>query len=516
MTATPAEDKEEEEDEESGLPPRQRILVALAILPAGSMQGMDTFATGVAIPRMMGSFSVTLVEISWVLTSYLVASAMFTPFYAWLSRKVGCKNLFIAVTAGFVCTSIMSAQSNTLMELVVFRFFQGAFGAGFNPLTIQIILAAFPRSRHGIAFGWLQMGRNSSIVIGPIVGGILTELYDWRIIYLVNVPVGLIGLFLILRVLPKDKKQVAKPFDFFGFVVLSVELCAAQLLLSQGGKLDWFNARIIVVYAFFAAAFSYVFIFHAMTARQPYLNLRVFKNREFLIGMILVVFAQFMIYGYIGLLPPILQNQLGLPVIEAGIIIAYRGIGSMCASFLAGFLVLRYSPKYLIFFGMLGIAFSTYSLSKLSPDVHTLPIIIAIFLQGFGLGFVKTPILAITFSTLSSSLRPDGTSILSTAQRIASGIGISVLIAMLIRSTQSARSTLSQNVSEYNERLQHLVMPDKWALDSVPGVMTLSRMIDKQAEFMAYIIDFQIMTMVTLAMLPLLFFIRLNRDQAKS
>jgi MFS transporter, DHA2 family, multidrug resistance protein len=214
-------------------------------------------------------------------------------------------------------------------------------------------------------------------------------------------------------------------------------------------------------------------------------------------------------------LPPILQNQLGLPVIEAGIIIAYRGIGSMCASFLAGFLVLRYSPKYLIFLGMIGIAFSTWSLSKLSPDVHTLPIIIAIFLQGFGLGFVKTPILAITFSTLSSSLRPDGTSILSTAQRIASGIGISVLIAMLVRSTQSARSTLTQNVSEYNERLQHLVMPDKWALDSVPGIMTLSRLIDKQSEFMAYIIDFQIMTMVTLAMLPLLFFIRLNRDQAK-
>ncbi|MDA0656018.1 MAG: MFS transporter, partial [Proteobacteria bacterium] len=140
MTASTAEDKEE--DEEEGLPPRQRILVALAILPAGSMQGMDTFATGVAIPRMMGSFSVTLVEISWVLTSYLVASAMFTPFYSWLSRKIGCKNLFIAVTAGFVLTSIMTAQSNSLMELVVFRFFQGAFGAGFNPLTIQIILAA--------------------------------------------------------------------------------------------------------------------------------------------------------------------------------------------------------------------------------------------------------------------------------------------------------------------------------------------------------------------------------------
>ena len=515
MTATTTPKKAQQDDEEGGLPPRQRILVALAILPAGSMQGMDTFATGVAIPRMMGSFSVTLVEISWVLTSYLVASAMFTPFYAWLSRKLGCKNLFIAVTAGFIAVSIMVSQSSTLMEVVFFRFLQGAFGAGFNPLTIQIILAAFPRSRHGIAFGWLQMGRNSSIVIGPIVGGILTEYFDWRVIYLINVPIGLLGLFLILRILPKDKKQEPKAFDFFGFVVLSIALCATQLLLSQGGKLDWFNSQIIIIYAFFAAAFSYVFVFHAVTSRQPYLNLRVFKNREFLIGMILVVFTQFMIYGYVGLLPPILQDQLGLPVIEAGIIIAYRGIGSMCASFIAGMLVMRYSPKYLIFVGLCGIAFSTWSLSQLSPDVHTVPIIIAIFLQGFGLGFVKTPILAITFSTLSSSLRPDGTSILSTAQRIASGIGISVLIALLVRSTQSARSTLSQNVSEYNERFQHFILPEKWNMDSLSGMMALDRLIDKQAEFMAYIIDFQLMTIVTLMMLPLLFFIRLD-GQKKS
>jgi DHA2 family multidrug resistance protein len=513
MTATTAD---AEEKEAEGLPPQQRILVALAILPAGAQQGMDTFATGVAIPRMMGSFSVTLTEISWVLISYVVASAMFTPFYAWLSRKVGCKRLFIAVVTGFLACSVMVSQSSSLYEVVFFRFCQGVFGAGFNPLTIQVVLAAFPKSHHGIAFGWLQMGRNSSIVVGPIVGGLLTELFDWRVIYLINIPIGLLSLFLILRILPKDKTEDPKHFDFFGFVVLSVALCATQLLLSQGGKLDWFNSNLVVMYAFVGAAFGYVFIFHALTTRQPYLNLRVFKNREFMIGMILVFFAQFMIYGYIGLLPPILQDQLGLPVIDAGMIIAYRGVGSMVASLIAGVLILRYSPKYLIAFGMGGIAFSTWMLAQLSPDAHTLPIVMAILLQGFGLGFVKTPILTITFSTMSSSLRPDGASVLSTAQRIASGVGISVLIAVLVRSTQSARSSLAQNVSEYNERFQHLILPEKWDMGSLPGVMTLNRLIDKQAEFLAYIIDFQIMTLVTIAMLPLLFFVRLNRDEVKA
>ena len=164
-----------------------------------------------------------------------------------------------------------------------------------------------------------------------------------------------------------------------------------------------------------------------------------------------------------------------MPVYEAGFIIAYRGIGSMLASFIAGFLVLKYNPKYLIILGMLGIAFSTWSLAQLAPNATAMPIIIAVFLQGFGLGFVKTPILSLTFMTLESSMRPDGTSILSTAQRIASGIGISVLIAILVSSTQRARSNLTQNVSEYNERFQHLILPEKWDMESLSGVMALDQ-----------------------------------------
>jgi DHA2 family multidrug resistance protein len=170
--------------EEVFLSPRRRILVGLAIMPAGAMQATDTFATSIAMPTMMGSLSATITEISWVITAYLVASAMFTPLYAWMSRKLGRKRLFVAVISGFMIASLLVAQSQTLYELVILRFIQGMFGAGLNPLTFQMVLATFPKSHHGPAFGWLQTGRMSAVIVGPVVGGLLTEFVDWRAVYL--------------------------------------------------------------------------------------------------------------------------------------------------------------------------------------------------------------------------------------------------------------------------------------------------------------------------------------------
>ncbi|MDA0656017.1 MAG: DHA2 family efflux MFS transporter permease subunit [Proteobacteria bacterium] len=508
MTAT----TEKEEEEPVGLPPRQRMMVGLAILPAGAMQGMDTFATGVAIPRIMGSLSVTITEVSWVLTSYLVASAMFTPLFAWLSRKVGCKRLFIGVVFGFMCCSILISQSSSLYELVFFRFMQGVFGAGLNPLTTQVVLASFPKSHHGIAFGWLQMGRNSAVVIGPLVGGIITEFFDWHMVYLMNVPLAILALVLIPRILPKDEPQEPKAFDFFGFFSLSIAIVAVQLLLNQGEKRDWFESNLIVTCTFVGAAFIWIFLVHSATTLHSYLNLAVFKNREFTIGVLLMFFAHFMTYGYVGLLPPILQDQLGFPVIDAGMIIANRGVGTMCAAMVAGVMIFRFSPRSLITGGMLVIALATWMLAELAPIQTTAPIIAAVFLQGFGLGFIKTPIMTLSFSTLSVSLRPDAASVMATTQRLASSVGVSVLIALLVRNTQSARTSLVETVN--SERIGQFDLADRWNLDSVTGMMALDRMIEKHAEFIAYITDFQLMTFLTLAMLPLLFFVRSQKAAA--
>jgi len=478
------------------------------------MQATDTFATSIAMPTMMGALSATITEIAWVITAYLVASAMFTPLYAWLSRRVGRRRLFIFVVLGFMAASLLVAQSDSLIELVAFRFVQGFFGAGLNPLTFQVVLATFPKSQHGPAFGWLQAGRMSAVIMGPLIGGFLTEVFGWRTVFLMNIPLGLTALIMIIYMVPKDIPETPKRFDFFGFFALSIAIASLQLMLDQGQKRDWFESREIVVFCIVAASAFYVFVVHCGTSRRPYLNLAVLRNREFVIGLIIDFFVSFIFYGYMALLPPILQRQLGFPVLEVGFILVNRGIGTLTASLLAGFLMLRFAPRPLIAAGAIAVTVSTWILSNLTPDTDTLPIIVAIMLQGFGIGMMSTPTETATFSTLPPSLRPDAASLMTSARRIGSSIGVSLLIAQLVNSTQAARSALTENVSLYNDRLRHLPMPDNWNFDSTQGMLSLNRLVDQQAEFIAFLHDFQIMTIVTVCTLPLLLLMRGQRTES--
>lgn len=499
--------------EEFSLSPRRRFLVALAIMPAGAMQATDTFATSIAMPTMMGSLSATLTEISWVITAYLVASAMFTPLYAWMSRRVGRKRLFIAVIVGFLLASLLVAQSDTLLQLVVFRFVQGFFGAGLNPLTFQMVLATFPKSHHGPAFGWLQTGRMSAVIVGPVIGGLLTEFVDWRAVYLMNIPLGLAALFMILRVVPRDEPEQPKQFDFFGFFTLSIAIASMQLMLDQGQKRDWFESEVIVIFAMVAAAAFYVFAIHCTTSLRPYLNPLVFRNREFVIGLVIDFFISFIFFGFMALLPQILQRQMGFPVLEAGFVLMYRGVGTMIASLMSGFLLLRFKPRPLIAIGILAISGSNWVLASLTPDTDTSPIIIAILMQGFGIGFMSTPTEAASFNTLPPSLRPDAASVMTAIRRIAAGVGVSILIAQLVNTSQTARAALMENVSHFSEVFRDFPMPESWNPDNLQGMLSLERVVTRQAEFMAYLYDFELMAFITLFALPLLLLMRTRKEE---
>lgn len=493
------------------LSPRRRFLVGLAIMPAGAMQATDTFATSIAMPTMMGSLSATITEISWVITSYLVASAMFTPLYAWTSRKVGRKRLFIFVIVGFMLASLLVAQSSTLIELIVFRFVQGFFGAGLNPLTFQMVLATFPKSHHGPAFGWLQTGRMSAVVVGPVVGGILTEYVDWRAVYLMNIPLGLFAFFMILRVVPKDVPEQPKDFDFFGFFMLSIAIASMQLMLDQGQKRDWFDSGVIVTYCMIAGGAFYVFAIHCTTSLRPYLNPLVFRNREFVIGLVIDFFISFIFFGFMALLPQFLQRQLEFPVLATGFILMYRGFGTMVASLMSGFLMLRVSPRPLIVLGIVAIALSNWVLAGLTPATDTFPIILAILLQGFGIGFMSTPTEAAAFQTLPASLRPDAASVLTAVRRIAAGVGVSVLVAQLVSREQAARATLMENVSHFNERFRDFPLPESWNPESLTGMVGLENEVARQAEFLAFLFDFELMAIITLCALPLPLLMRSGR-----
>jgi DHA2 family multidrug resistance protein len=495
-------------DVEVELTPRGRIAVALGILPAGMMSGLDTFAVSVALPSMQGALSASLTEISWILTAYLVASAIFTPLYGWLTRRIPRRRLYMIIIVGTIGTSLMVAQSHTLFELVCFRFLQGFFGAGFNPLLMQTVLATFPREHQGTAFGWLTTGRMSGIIVGPVLGGVITEYFNWRLVFLTNLPLGILALLLIYRYVPSGQAEPRKQFDLFGFIFLSLCIGAFQLMLDWGDKEDWFESREIIVLGLLALVTFYVFSIHLITTRNAYLNPRIFRNREFLIGLLFAFLNNFMTFGYAGLIPPILQKHMGYPVLAAGIIMTPRGIGTMVSSLIAGALMLRYPAKPLMATGVICIGLSTAMLSTFTPDIDVWSIMLAIFIQGAGIGFLSVSILAVSFQSMPHSMRPDATSILSLSRRLGSSIGVSVLVAQLAHSTRDARSVLMENVSFYNERLHVLPIPDSWNLDSAQGLLSIQRVVDKQSEFIAYLHDFRLMTVLMVLILPLVFLVR--------
>jgi MFS transporter, DHA2 family, multidrug resistance protein len=499
-------------DTEVALTPRERIAVAIGVLPAGMMGGLDTFAVSVALPSMQGALSATLTEISWILTAYLVASAIFTPLYAYMSRRIPRKRLFMIVIVGTISTSLLIAQSHSLIEIVCFRFLQGFFGAGFNPLLMQTVLATFPREQQGTAFGWLTTGRMSGIIVGPLLGGFITEYFSWRLVFLTNLPLGILALVLIYRYVPSGQAEARKQFDLFGFVFLSIAIGAFQLMLDWGEKEDWFDSSEIILLGFAALVSFYVFGIHLVTGRNAYLNPRVFQNREFLIGLLFGFLLNFMVFGYAGLIPPILQKHMGYPVLTAGLVMMPRGLGTMISSLIAGFLMLRYPVKPICASGVILIATSTAMLSTFTPDVDVWSVILAIFIQGAGFGFLSVAILALSFQSMPQSMRPDATSVLSLSRRLGSSIGVSVLVAQLAHSTRDARSVLMENVSLYNERLHLLPLPDQWNLDSTQGLLSIQRVVERQAEFIAYLHDFRLMTILMLMLLPLVFLIRNPSD----
>jgi len=499
-------------DTEVALTSRERIAVALGILPAGMMSGLDTFAISVALPSMQGALSASLTEISWILTSYLVASAIFTPLYGWMSRRIPRKRLYMIVIVGTIATSLMIAQSHSLLEIVLYRFLQGFFGAGFNPLLMQTVLATFPREHQGTAFGWLTTGRMSGIIVGPILGGVITEYFSWRLVFITNLPLRLLALILIYRYVPSGQAEPRKQFDAFGFIFLSICIGSFQLMLDWGDKQDWFESHQIVLLGIAALISFYVFSIHLVTGRNVYLNPRIFQNREFMIGLLFGFLLNFMVFGYAGLIPPILQKHMGYPVITAGFVMMPRGLGTMVSSLIAGALMLRYPAKPIVASGVILIAMSTAMMSTFTPDIAIESVVLAIFIQGAGFGFLSVSILAVSFQSMPHSMRPDATSILSLSRRLGSSIGVSVLVAQLAHSTRDARSVLMENVSFYNERLHLLPMPENWNLESEQGLLSIQRVVERQAEFIAYLHDFRLMTVLMLMLLPLVFLLRNPTD----
>jgi len=497
---------------ETAAPIPNRGAITVSIMLATFMQGVDTTIANVALPHMQGSFSVSQDQIAWVVTSYIVAAAIMTPLTGWLAGRFGIKYVFLISVGGFTLASALCGSANSLTGIVMYRLLQGLCGAALVSLSQAVLLQINPPQRHAQAMSVWGMGVILGPIIGPALGGWLTEDYNWRWVFYINLPVGVIASLGILVFIHETRRAHREAFDFFGFATLSIAIGALQMLLDRGELKDWFGSTEIWIEATIAGLCFYLFVVHTATAgERSFLNRELLKDANCIAGNILMFLIAVPLFGTMILLPTMMQALMNYPVMTTGLVIAPRGFGTMIAMFLVARLVGRVDTRLIILAGLVLTAVALWQMTGFSLVMGMGPIISTGLLQGFGLGFVFTPLSTITFSTLPRQILTQGTAIFSLTRNIGSSVGIAIVEVLLVENTQTVHSRLVEHLRPDNPLAQtpHLMPP--FSLTTPSGVAALNAEATRQAAMVAYIDDFQLMMMVVIAALPLLLLLRRPR-----
>ena len=488
--------------------PTRRMLITVSVMIATIMQTLDSTIANVALPHMQGSLSATQEQISWVLTSYIVASAIFTPLTGFLADHLGRKQIFVWSVVGFVITSMLCGIATSLPEIVLYRTLQGAFGAAMIPVSQAMLLDIYPREKYGSAMAMWGVGVMIGPILGPALGGYLTDVYNWRWVFFINLPIGLLALAGVLAFVPATRSGSSRRFDFIGFILISVSLAAFQLMLDRGQTLDWFSSAEIVTEAVLAAICLYLFIIHMLSAKAPYLSPSLFVDRNFVASLIVGFSVGIVLMATAVLLPPFLQNLMGYPVLTTGLVLAPRGIGTMITMMLVGRLVNRMDPRLLIAAGLLISAYSLWEMSLFTTEVSEDWIVITGFIQGLGLGFVFVPLSTIAFSSLTAELRTEAAGIYTLMRNIGSSVGVSMVMTMLARNTQANHEIFGEHINAFAPQIRGFSQATGLSPTEPLFLSALNAEVTRQAMTVSFLQDFRLMMFTTLAVLPLIFLLR--------
>ena len=486
-------------------PEPHRGLITLALMLATIMQVLDTTIANVALPSMRADLGASLDTINWVLTSYIVASAIVTPMTGWLSDRFGRKEVFTVSVAGFVVTSMACGLAWNLSSMVGFRMLQGIFGAAIVPLSQTFLLDINPREKHGQAMAMWGAGIMVGPIIGPTLGGWLTESFNWRWVFFINLPVGLLALAGLSAYLPSVARR-ARGFDFFGFAMLALGVGALQLMLDRGGERDWFASAEIWIELGLAISGFWIFAFHIAGARKPFIDPRIFADRNFAAGLVFIFVIGIVLLASLALLPPMLSGIFGYPTVTTGLVMAPRGVGVMASMIVVGRLVHRIDARKLVVLGLLLAALSLWMMTGFTPQMDATPVILSGVVQGVGLGLVFVPLSTVAFATLAPEFRADATSLFSLVRNIGSSIGISIVALLFTRNVQVNHAEMSALMTPWNPVLR-AAMPTAAAGDPT-ALARLDGLVNQQAAMVAYVNDFLAMMLITLAALPLVFVLR--------
>ncbi|MGF7005993.1 DHA2 family efflux MFS transporter permease subunit [Aminobacter sp. BE322] len=488
-----------------------RGLITIAIMLATVMQVLDTTIANVALPSMVGDLGASQDTINWVLTSYIVAAAIITPLTGWLADRFGAKQLFLGSVVGFTITSMLCGVAWNLESMVLFRVLQGVFGAAIVPLSQTFLLNINPRERHGQAMAMWGAGIMVGPIIGPTLGGWLTESFNWRWVFFINLPVGIAAFLGLAAYLPAVARRL-RGFDFFGFAMLSLGVGALQLMLDRGGEVDWFSAAEIWIELGLSITGFWIFAVHMMTSDRTFIEPKIFTDRNFVTGLVFIFVIGVILLASLALLPPMLSRIYGYPTITTGIVMAPRGVGTMISMLLVGRLIRAVDARILVVTGLVFTAASLYYMTGFTPQMDSFLIVSTGILQGLGLGLVFVPLSTVAFATLAPQYRTDAASLFSLVRNIGSSIGISIVSVLLSRNVQINHSELAANITPFNPNLAALSPAaaggNAQALSQIDGLVNI------QALMISYVDDFKLMMIVTLCAMPLALLLRKPKVQA--
>ena len=418
-------------------------LIAAAVMLATFMEVLDTAIASVALPYIAGSLSASTDEATWVLTSYLVANAIVLPASNWCSLKFGRKRFLMACVAIFTLASFACGAAPTLAFLLIARVIQGAGGGALQPLSQAILLESFPPAKRGAAMAVFAFGVVVAPVLGPTLGGWLTDTYSWRYAFYINIPIGILALFMINKFIidpPYIKNAKVSPFDRYGFAALVIWTGCLQIILDKGQEDDWFGATWIRWAALALVTSFLYFIWHSWTHRETLVNLKVLKDRNFLLGCILIFLFGVGIYSTVTVLPLFYQELLGYTAFTAGLVVAPRGIGAICGMPIIGFLSNKVDPRYLLTFGFVTFGLTTLYFGNVTLDISPTTLLLPILITGFGLSFVFVPISTAAYGTLRNDQIGNASGLFNLMRNVGGSIGISIASTMLTR-----RAAIHQN-----------------------------------------------------------------------
>ena len=492
---------------ETELEPGQRALVTIAVMLAVLIQVLDTTIANVALPHMQASLGATQESVNWVLTSYIVASAIAIPIAGWLSDRIGRKRLLVLAVIGFTIASFLCAVAQSLSEMVAFRIIQGVTGAFLVPLSQATLFDINPPHRHAQAMAMFGGGIMIGPILGPVLGGWLTDSFDWRWVFLVNIPIGSIAAVMLLRYMPAIPLNRRK-FDLTGFALLGVALASLQLMLDRGAQLDWYDSWEIWIETGLMIAGFWMFIVHTATARNPLFSREMFTDRNFATGMLFMAVTGILLLAGLALLPPLLQRIYGYSVLQSGMLTMPRGIGTLISMVTVGKLAKYVDTRALVALGMALMGVSLYMMSGFALIQGSGPVIWSGVIQGLGLGMLFVTIQALAFTTLPPAQRTAAASLLNLSRNVGGSAGISMVAALLARNLQTAHADMVGRITEQNLPSISTGIVAQLGLPAASALAFADAEINRQAAFIGYLDDFWLMMWVTFAAIPLVLLLR--------